>query len=203
MRPAVVKVGGSFARYSRLGDLVRALEMGRGRVVIVPGGGPFADIVRREQSKIGYDNSSAHRMALLAMAQFGFTLASRSLVLKPAASIAAIKRALEEEAVPVWLPLDILDGDPGIPESWEVTSDSLAAWLAGRLDASRLIFLKRAAPASLKTSDLVAAGVLDPLTPHFLAKTNVEAWLCGPRQLSRLGQALAEDIDVGRRIEVE
>jgi dihydroneopterin aldolase len=202
LRPAVVKVGGSFARYSRLGDLVRALEMGRGRVVIVPGGGPFADIVRREQLKIGYDDSSAHRMALLAMAQFGLALASRSLVLKPAANVAAIEHALEEEKVPVWLPLDILDGDPGIPESWEVTSDSLAAWLAGRLDASRLIFLKRATPASLKTSDLVAAGVLDPLTPHFLAKTNVEAWLCGPRQLTRLGQALAEDADIGRRIDV-
>jgi dihydroneopterin aldolase len=197
-----VKVGGSFGRYSRLGDLVGALEMGRGRVVIVPGGGPFADVVRREQTKTGFDGSSAHRMALLAMAQFGFALASRSLVLKPAASAAAIERALEEEAVPVWLPLDILDGDPGIPESWAVTSDSLAARLAGRLDASRLIFLKRATPASVKLPDLVAAGVLDPLTPHFLAKTNVEAWLCGPRELSRLGQALAEGTDVGRRIEV-
>ena len=79
MRLTVVKVGGSFARYSRLDDVVRALEMGRGHAAIVPGGGPFADVVRREQSKIDFDDSSAHRMALLAMAQFGLGLTSLSL----------------------------------------------------------------------------------------------------------------------------
>jgi aspartokinase-like uncharacterized kinase len=178
------------------------LEQGGGRAVIVPGGGPFADIVRREQKEIGFGDPAAHRMALLGMAQFGFALTSLSPRLKPASSVAAIKRALAEDAVAVWLPLDMLDGHPDVPESWEMTSDSLAAWLAGQLGAARLIFLKRAGPTSLKISDLVSAGVLDPLTPRFLADTKAEAWLCGPRQVPRLGQALAEGSDIGRRIEV-
>ena len=72
-----------------------------------------------------------------------------------------------------------------------MTSDSLAAWLAGRLSASRLIFLKRAVPANSAVSGLVAAGVLDPLAPRFLADAKVEAWICGPRNC-RLGEALAE-----------
>jgi dihydroneopterin aldolase len=170
--------------------------------VIVPGGGPFADSVRREQKRIGFDDQAAHRMALLAMAAFGTMLASFSPALRPAATLAAIKRALAEGAVPVWLPLDLLDGDADVPASWEMTSDSLAAWLAGRLKASRLIFLKRATPAAMKAADLVAAGVLDPLAPRFLEATKAEAWLCRPRDIARLGPALAEGTEIGRRIEV-
>lgn len=202
MKPTVVKVGGSFARYSKLGDLVRALEMGRGYTVVVPGGGPFADAVRREQAKVGFDDPAAHRMALLAMAQFGIALAGRSPVLRPAASAAAIKRILAEGGVPAWLPLDILDGHADVPENWDMTSDSLATWLAGKLGAPRLIFLKRANPGSMKLSDLVRAGVLDPLVPRFLATGGPEAWICTPRDLPRIGQALAAGTEIGRRIEV-
>ena len=95
MSLTVVKVGGSFAHHPRLGDVVAALARGVGRTVVVPGGGPFADMVRREQPRIGYDDRTAHRMALLAMAQFGHALASLSPALRPAAGLAAIKRTLE------------------------------------------------------------------------------------------------------------
>ncbi len=203
MRPTVVKVGGSFARYPRLRDLAAALAMGAGRTVVVPGGGPFADCVRREQPRIGFDDPAAHRMALLAMAAFGTALASLSPALKPAASLAEIRGALAGGAVPVWLPLDLLEGHADVPESWNMTSDSLAAWLAERLSASRLIFLKRAAPAKDSLSGLVAAGVLDPLAPRFLAAAKTEAWICTTRQIAHLGRALADGTDIGRPIEVD
>jgi aspartokinase-like uncharacterized kinase len=202
LRPSVLKLGGSFSRYSRLGDVVRALERGAGNAVIVPGGGPFADCVRSEQKKIGFDDHAAHRMALLAMAAFGTALTSLSPMLRQAASASAIKRVLADGAVPVWLPLDLLEGRTDVAETWDMTSDSLAAWLAGRLSASRVIFLKRAVPAKMALADVVASGVLDALVPNYLADGRLEAWICGPRHLSGLGQALANGSDVGRRIEV-
>lgn len=236
----VVKVGGSFAHSPRLPELVAALQQGAGRIVVVPGGGPFADCVRREQARMGYGEPAAHRMALLAMAQFGLALASLSSaeaessrewiadflsppgrgrlvqragegqaaetrrgILVPAASIDAIHAALGAGRVPVWLPLDLLDGDPHIPESWDVTSDSLAAWLAGRLAAACLVYMKSVdAPASTLAADLAAAGVLDPLAPRFLAEAGVDAWLCGPHDIPRLGAALAARESIGRRIGV-
>jgi aspartokinase-like uncharacterized kinase len=198
----VVKVGGSFARSPRLADIAAALVQGGGRAVVVPGGGPFADCVRREQGRIGYDDHAAHKMALFAMAQFGTLLISRDPRLVPATGPDGIQRALADKRVPVWLPLSLLGGNPAIPETWDMTSDSLAAWLAGQLKAQRLIFLKRAAPRSTALPELVAKGVLDPLVPRFLAAASAEAWLCGPRDLARLGAALAGGGAVGRPIAV-
>jgi dihydroneopterin aldolase len=203
LRLTVVKVGGSFAHHPRLKDIVISLEKGAGRAVVVPGGGPFADAVRREEKRIGFDDRAAHRMALLAMAEFGTALASLSPRLETAPNRAAIQRALAAGRTPVWLPLDLLEGQADVPESWEMTSDSLALWLSARLKAERIIFLKRARlPRSAAIAELVAAGVLDPLAPRFLAGTSAAAWLCGPRQLARLGDALAEGRAIGRRIEV-
>jgi aspartokinase-like uncharacterized kinase len=203
LRLTVIKLGGSFARHARLNDIVRALEKGVGRAVIVPGGGAFADTVRREQKRIGFDDPAAHRMALLAMATFGIALASLSPLLQTAAEPAEIKRALHAGLAPVWLPLDLLEGRPDVPECWDMTSDSLALWLSSQLKAERLIVLKRGRlPASTAIADLVSAGLVDPLAPRLLAETRVETWLCSPRHLPRLGEALAEGRSIGRRIEV-
>ena len=136
------------------------------------------------------------------MAEFGYALASLSAILKTAANRAAIEELRTEGAEPVWLPLDLLEGRRDVPETWDMTSDGLAAWLAGQLSAPRLIFLKRILPKLQRLPDLVAGGLLDPLTPRFLAQSNVEAWICGPRDLARLGAALADGSAIGRRIEV-
>lgn len=200
MSLTIVKVGGSFARAPQLGDIAAALGEGAGRAVIVPGGGPFADCVRREQGHIGFDDRAAHKLALFAMAQFGTLLVSRNPRLVPATGPDGIRRALADGRPPVWLPLGLLGGHPDIPESWDMTSDSLAAWLAGQLKAPRLVFLKRAAPRSVRLPELVEKGVLDPLAPRFIGASGAEAWLCGPRDLPRLAQALAGDTAPGREI---
>jgi aspartokinase-like uncharacterized kinase len=202
----VVKVGGSFAHTPPLAEILAALVRGAGRTVVVPGGGPFADCVRTEQGRIGFDDQAAHRMALLAMAQFGLALVSRApelSALVAAASLARVRLALAAGQVPVWLPLDLLDGDPEVPERWEMTSDSLAAWLAGQIGAERLLYLKSVAIVrSLGLADLKADGVLDPLVPEFLGGTHCEAWLCGPDDLAALGAGLADGAQCGQRIRV-
>lgn len=66
----VVKLGGSLAASDRLPDWLRSLA-GRSDLVLVPGGGPFADQVRAMQARWGFDDATAHHLALLAMEQFG------------------------------------------------------------------------------------------------------------------------------------
>src|SRR5882672_6796273 len=104
MRPTVVKLGGSHAFSEHLAGWVEAIAGCAGHIVVVPGGGPFADAVRDAQPKIGFHNDAAHHMALLAMEQYGCGLASLNRALVPADSLAMIREALAAEKVPVWMP---------------------------------------------------------------------------------------------------
>ncbi len=75
-----------------------------------------------------------------------------------------------------------------IPETWEVTSDSLAAWLACELHAARLLLVKSAEPppGPVGVDELARQGLVDPAFPRFLAACGVEAWCLGPGHPERL-----------------
>jgi aspartokinase-like uncharacterized kinase len=165
----VVKLGGSLAGGPELRGWLDALGVGGGSIVLVPGGGSFADAVRTMQRRWSFSDATAHHLALLAMEQYGLMLAGLQPVLQPAASRAAILRLLGRGCVPVWLPVRMALDRPEIPQSWEVTSDSLAAWLAAALRADGLLLVKSVSVAAGSTmEDLAARGIVDPLLPTFL-----------------------------------
>lgn len=195
----VVKLGGSLAAAgSSLPAWLALVARFAGRVVLVPGGGPFADQVRALQGRWGFDEATAHHLALLAMEQYGRLLSGLSPELRPAASRAALRRALRDAVVPVWMPTQMVLGRPEIPASWDVTSDSLALWLAAALDAPRVCLVKSApAPAetaaatgSLAAAALAARGLVDAAFPDFLARGRVSAWYLGPDQQRALAAGL-------------
>ena len=99
-RLAIVKLGGSHANGPHIKDWLAAIAAEAGAIVIVPGGGPFADAVRSAQASMGYDDSAAHAMALMAMAQFGRALQSLNPALRMTASRSAILRALRTARSP-------------------------------------------------------------------------------------------------------
>ena len=70
----VVKLGGSLAFSDALRPWLDALSQCARHVVVVPGGGPFADAVRAAQPRMGFDDRAAHHMALSAMEQYGRAL---------------------------------------------------------------------------------------------------------------------------------
>ena len=163
--------------------------------MVVPGGGPFADAVRSAQSSMGYDDGAAHVMALMAMAQFGRVLQSLNPAFRLTASRNAISRALKVGKVPVWSPEPMARAE-ALPESWDLTSDSLAAWLAGALCADRLVLVKhgRFEAAAYDVRALVAQGVVDPLFPRFLRQSGVHAWLATPVDSARFAEGLRRPI---------
>jgi dihydroneopterin aldolase len=172
----VVKLGGSLAGGPHVAGWLDTLAVSAGRVVVVPGGGPFADAVRATQPRLGFDDVAAHHMALLAMEQYGRALASLHPAFVLTDSVSAILAACETGRVPVWAPLAMAARAPDIPATWDVTSDSLAAWLAGCLGARRLLLIKQAAlSGAAQARDLAARGVVDPLFPRFLAASGAEA----------------------------
>jgi aspartokinase-like uncharacterized kinase len=180
----VVKLGGSYAFSSDLQGWLAAIASNAGDIVLVPGGGPFADAVRSAQPRMGFDDDAAHHMALLGMDQYGRALAALNKRFTPAASIAGIRRALRAGNVPVWSPTEMVLKRNDIPRSWEVTSDGLAAWLACRIGARRVLLIKHVDPPPdpIRIEDLVARGVVDRSFTAFLRDGAVEASIVGPAQ---------------------
>ena len=141
----VVKIGGSLLSRADSFDAALA-EISRAcrgvSLLIVPGGGPFADAVRDVDRRLRLSDEAAHWMAVLAMDQYAHLIASRM----PAAALVVdrhgVMAALERERIPVLAPYQWMrDADP-LPHSWEVTSDSISAWVAGEVGASRLVLVK-------------------------------------------------------------
>lgn len=158
MRP-VIKLGGSLLAADALPACLRAvLALGEAPVVVTGGGG-FADQVRQAQQRLGFADAAAHRMALLAMQQTALLCQALQPEFALAGSVAEL-RGLRLPAI--WLPaVSELDA-AGVPASWDVTSDSLAAWLAGQLDAAELIVVKSAAvPAVDAGPALWQDGIVD------------------------------------------
>ena len=181
MRPWVVKIGGSLHDASRLPRVVRRVADFPHASAVVPGGGVFADRVRSSQRRWRFDDRCAHAMALLAMRQYGYLLAALG-----AFETVTDIRALATGAAPrVWLP-DEAALQEELPPSWDLTSDSIAAWLACRLEADWLVLVKPVAFTSAASAvELVDAAFVDTVKKHATpgpgklscAMVSAEQWL--------------------------
>lgn len=198
----VVKLGGSLAFSADLPAWVKAIASEGGALVVVPGGGPFADAVRDAQPNMGFDDHAAHHMALLAMEQYGHALAGLNKKLVLANSVASIRRLLRTGYVPVWSPTRMVLGARDIPASWDVTSDSLSAWLAGKLRSRRLVLVKHLAASepSVSAAELSSHGVVDPLFPRFLRASGASARIARPSNHARLAALVSGEPEAGVRI---
>lgn len=177
---SVVKVGGSLVGdRARLRRLLGALaDEDEGPVVIVPGGGALADAVRATQAALGFPDPLAHRLALDAMAGMARIFAA----LEPRLAVTENPGDTRVAgSVPVWNPSALKGGHPEIPESWDVTSDSLALWLATRLGAATCLLVKSAdSPPGAGVVDLARTGLIDAAFPGFAARFPGRIVLRGP-----------------------
>jgi aspartokinase-like uncharacterized kinase len=139
--PLVVKIGGGLLRAEGLEGLRRACadatQLAASRpVLVVPGGGPFADAVRAVDAQIGLADDVAHALALRAMDQLGVLLAP----LLPGAEL--LTGLVAPTALAVVAATAAFADRPEVPESWAVSSDSLAVLAAGAIGAEEAVLLK-------------------------------------------------------------
>jgi aspartokinase-like uncharacterized kinase len=211
----VVKVGGGLAREAGPGAL-RALcaqiaEAGeRHPLLVVPGGAEFADAVREHDHRFALRPRTAHWMAILAMDQFGWALSD----LIPDAARCVDLASVRERGVSILLPAALLAEHDPLPESWTVTSDSIAAWVAGAAGAERLVLVKAVAglyrtwpPAGapipqLTVDELAALGpaAVDEHLPAALRAARVETWVIGGRDPALLSELLDEGRTAGTQV---
>ena len=101
-------------------------------------------MVREVDRRIRLSDDAAHWMALLAMDQYAHVVAERLadgvLVTKRHEIAAALDAPVR--LVPVLAPYRWLHEADPLPHSWDVTSDSIAAWVAGQVGARQLVLVK-------------------------------------------------------------
>lgn len=169
----IIKLGGSLSRTDTLVNCLNAVEKNyQGRaVVIVPGGGAFADQVRMAQQHWQFDDATAHQMAILAMQQMALMFKGLKPNFAIIHSVAAIQYPLDRQKTAIWSP-DIIELDnAGIPASWDISSDSLAAWLAKTVSATELVLVKAATiDTSLSLHQLAKQHIVDKAFCDFVAK---------------------------------
>ena len=187
LRPLVVKVGGGLLREEGLdglaGGCAEAVALARERsVLVVPGGGPFADAVRAVDAAVGLADDMSHALALRAMDQLGLLLAP----LLPGAEL--VVRLEAPRSLGLLQVAPAFADRPEVPRSWNVTSDSLAVLAAGVIGAAEAILLKPVdVPcATLTASELQAlqgAGggrVVDAYLAEAVCRTGVTVVVRGP-----------------------
>lgn len=190
----VVKLGGSLLGSAELAQwLALFARYSDGRLVIVPGGGIFADAVREAQLRSQCSDDIAHRMAVMAMDQYGVLLAGLNPALVTAASELEIaERGWQHRAI-VWLPSAMVLADERIAASWQVTSDSLAAWLAAKLEAEHLLLIKsqRPAPSRATLAALTEDGMIDERFGEYSAGQGFDSWMLGRQDFTEFDQGLS------------
>jgi 5-(aminomethyl)-3-furanmethanol phosphate kinase len=180
-RPIVVKLGGSVVRSPELPAWLDAIASSPRPIVVVPGGGALADEVRICQRQLGFADGAAHRMALLAMDQLAWAVAGLRLGFKVGDTEEALRRSLEEGHIAVWAPFTLVANRRDIPQSWTVTSDSLALWLGRRLGAERVFVIKsiERRRSEISAEQLACDGVVDAAFPAVLREAGVPVFLLG------------------------
>jgi aspartokinase-like uncharacterized kinase len=141
---AVIKIGGSLAENpERLRALCTKLSefAKKYAIIVVPGGGRFADVVRDFDKRFTLSSGISHRMAILGMDQFGLLLSH--IIPNSCATylLSDAKQLSEIKVVPIFLPSRLMFKEDPLENSWNVTSDSIAAYVASRLHAAKVLLV--------------------------------------------------------------
>ena len=174
----VIKLGGSLLQTRQLLACLQRIEQSYlTDTVIVTGGGAFADQVRLAQQHWQFNDNAAHQMAVLAMQQTALLVHALKPDFARATAVSHIKALLTEQAnrPVIWSPAIEALNQAGIEASWDITSDSLAAWLAGQLTANECLLIKSAQWASpANFAQLSKLGIVDAAFEQFVSAGSFE-----------------------------
>jgi aspartokinase-like uncharacterized kinase len=183
--PLIVKVGGSL--YNQIPDIAPILIASDRPLFIIPGGGPFADLVRQ----VRVNNDAAHWMAIAAMEQYGWFISSFGIV------------TTDRIAVPltttILLPYRCLRLTDILPHTWDVTSDTIAAWVAGTLHLD-LLLLKSIDGIFIngilqeQVTGPVESDIVDPCFIPFVIKNTVKTTIINGSQPDRVEKYLKGEL---------
>jgi hypothetical protein len=187
-RIIVLKLSGHLINYinvvKKTIDVIKSMR--DARFVLVPGGSIFADYVRDLQKTLGFDDDTAHWLAVKAMEMYAVMLINtiKDDAVAEASDLNEVNELLKEGRIPMVMPYRILRKRDVLPHSWNVTSDSIAVLIASLLNAEMVILAKPVNGITdhsgkvirrIKAAELtrIRVDVVDPYTPTYIQKARI------------------------------
>lgn len=217
----VIKLGGSLAREGRSADALAEVVGGVGgrRAVALSGGGAEVDEVRDAVRRGEMEGPEAYWAAVRALDRMSAALAAEYEAsrepgrVRLCADLDSVREAWQEGRLPVLTPYPVIRPVPDFPVDWQMTSDSIAAWLAYRLDAGDLVLAKARPPRSsapagddgvptVSAGSLVEESLVDAFLPRFLDRPEFPAtcWIVNGSRAGRIASWLRGDRTAGVRV---
>ncbi len=191
MSVTVLKLGGSLLDLGDLPDRLRPVlkMLGGDQPLLVCGGSDAADVVRRWHETHALDEEQSHWLAMESIRLNQRLLLTLIPDLRLVSNRAAAESAWSRGRIPL---LDLMafvsieeshaERGTSLPHTWDVTSDSLAAWVAIRWPASRFVLLKSAELPPLKNlTQLANSQLIDRHFPQLASALPPTFW-CAVRE---------------------
>jgi aspartokinase-like uncharacterized kinase len=141
----VIKIGGSISKNPEaLQALCQKLSIlaSKHQIVIIPGGGKFADNVREADKQFSLTAKTTHYMAILAMDQYGLLLADLITPNSQTTDNIETSKKTKNDLITIFLPSKLMIPEEELPKSWTITSDTIAAYIAKKLETKNLLLIK-------------------------------------------------------------
>ena len=107
--------------------------------LFVIGGGEFANLIRKYDREIEFSEDVTHETAIDSMDILAKLLNDKLAFTEISYTIEEAKSISDSNKIPIMICSEILKENEPFKHSWDVTSDSIAAYIASLLDAKLLI----------------------------------------------------------------
>jgi len=132
----VVKIGGSlFPNHA----MELAKQLRNTNSVIILGGGEFANLIREYDDELSFSKETTHWTAIDCMDIMAKLVSDKVESTKLTYSIEEVNKISDEGFTPIFAVSEFLKNEDPFDCSWDVTSDSIAAYISHLLNAKLLI----------------------------------------------------------------
>ncbi len=192
----VVKIGGSVVRVAK--EVFDELNETGDNILVVPGGWIFAERIR----EMNVDDDSAHWMAIEAMNLYGYYLSKYAEVIEPQ------DLNFRVDGVKIILPYILLKRYDELPHSWDVTSDSIAVWIAEKMNAEKIIkvtdvdgiVVDGRVVQEIKAREINFETCIDRFTPVLLERYGRDMFICNGFARGRVKDYIMKGIAFGTTV---
>ncbi len=145
-KTAIFKIGGKILEnFDNLNSTISQLRQLYKKklifnIILIPGGGSFANFIRNAHSELKFTEELAHWMGIISMNYNGLELSKQFPKLEVTEDFNRLKNLKKNFCL--FLPFQFLKDNDKLPHSWDATSDSITLFLAKELGLNECFLIK-------------------------------------------------------------